>query len=787
MLQFRTISSLSQGWLALVITLCLLGTSNVLAATNSLPVVELTSGESAQALREFVRYQLVDSSTPVPDLLQTITPDSLRSVSEPTIEFGAPKSPILVLLRVRNISSEPGTWTFSTDRGSLRHIEIFEHAGSQTHIHLAQGDLVRQKQMLDKYHAFAVDFTLLPREERILGVVFDAESSTQLLLKIMEPAAYQSLLRTQFVIVMSATIATLTLILVNALLFTVTGKSAFFHFVVAELALVFQAVHLSGYTTIYVFYEHAELARALSGVAKIVFAMFSVRFARSFLRTRETWTSFERPAQIFDAICWVAILCFLIYPLLPFLTLRLASTISMIIIAIVLLGLPIIAAVAVRRYGRVYLPLLLGWGIWGAYLVYTILTVYTPLPEIPYQWRWMAPIGFIEALMLSIALGLDIRRVQRSEGFAQKDLSEALKNRVELLEANARANTERSVALQQLTETSRLVRSSGHDSRSFTSALKIYGRMISNSENAKETQQYGALVSKISEQLDDELNRLVQGSSETGALHAQPLRLETIDVDGLINTVRQIHSQKGLNKGLEIRCRSTIREIIGDRNLLTRALSNLVSNAVKYAEAGKILIGVRVLEGRPRLQVWDQGPGMNPEQISRLLNSIHKRERYQPNIEGTGSGLGICLELCDKMRAQLSAQSDSEGGSAFTIQLTSTKLNRPLNLNIALLDDPAHWPAEVIASAREHGGVIRFVKSLSQASARNSDILIVDPAQYPQPPDANEKQRVVICSYEPNTEKMVDWLQVCEIALTKPVTRRAFEQLLYFQQIAEPE
>jgi two-component system, sensor histidine kinase LadS len=759
------------GAAALVFILCCIVIAPALAASPDLPTVELSAGQNAPNLREFVRYKPTAASASLSGVLESLDEASLHQVTEPTIDFGPPKTPLLVLVKVRNQSADTGTWVFSTDRGSLRHIEMFEWNGRSMETRLANDNLSTQQEMLKDFHAFAFQFSLLPGEERVLGVVFEAESSTKLPLSIMEPRQYQSLIGTQLNIVLAATVGTLTLILLNAILFGVTGKSAFLHFVIAELALVFQAVHLSGYTTIFWFNESAELARALSGIAKVLFALFSLRFIRAFLRTRETWPRFERPAQFFEAACWLVILCLVTYPLIPLLTLRLASVFSVVIVAIALVGLPVIAAVAVKRYGWIYSPLVLGWAVWGIYLIYTILTVYTPLPEFPYQWRWMAPLGFFEALMLSIALGLDIRKMQDSESRAQKSLSEALKNRLELVAATAVANSDRALAEQQLRETSSLVRSGGHDSRSFTGALKMYGQVITNSEDIDQTRKCGALVAELAEELDATLNVIVAGSSEATASLASPVRIETMNAKALLETVKKIHEQAALQAGTQIRCASTVKEITGDRHLLIRLLNNLVSNAVKYARGGTILISARRLGGTTMLQVWDQGPGIKPEQLQRMLSPERMRERLNPEIDGTGSGLGICLELCEKMQTRLTARSSIGHGSVFGVVLSGVEQHSIENhQGIAIFDDPVHWPEEVVNCVRDRGMPIYFVKSFDEAKTEESGLIIVDPALHPRPPEQEPDCNIVLCSYEASSASLGEWMSASPVALAKPVT-----------------
>ena len=601
------------------------------ASAATVPTLSLEPGTNAPPLRNYLRYSPVDDDfTPARDL-PAVDESLLKTITEPTIEFGVPDKPLLVLLRVRNDGGHSGSWTLSTDRGSLRRIELFQLRDDVIVDELLKrDDLTEQIRQLKQYHAFAFDFSLEPGEERLLGVVFDAESSTQLPMSVMVPADYQRKIRNYLTILVAASAGSLALILINALLFGLTGRKAFLHFVIAELAMLYQAVHLSGYTTIYLFPEHAEFARALSGVARVVFALFSIRFVRSFIRTRETWPTLDRLAILYETICWVAISGLVCYPFIPGLSLREVSAFSFIVVAVALISLPLIASIAVRRYGKIYLPLVFGWGIWSLYLVYTMLTLVTPLPELPDQWRWMAPVGFIEAFALCISIGIDIRRVQKSEVAAQSHLADELSQRVALLEATAMASKQRDLAEQELNDAGRLLRATGHDSRNFVSALKIYSHMISSGTDLDQVRGHGKKITDIVDHLDHTLSLTMSGNSGSTLGHNLAC-IEQVHTKTILSTVKLIHEHRALEKNIEIKCHTTDLEFAGDGHALTRILSNFLGNAVKYAAGGRILLCARRRPNSVLFQVWDQGPGIAQESLMSLLQPQHLSQRHMLN------------------------------------------------------------------------------------------------------------------------------------------------------------
>jgi two-component system phosphate regulon sensor histidine kinase PhoR len=130
-------------------------------------------------------------------------------------------------------------------------------------------------------------------------------------------------------------------------------------------------------------------------------------------------------------------------------------------------------------------------------------------------------------------------------------------------------------------------------------------------------------------------------------------------------------------------------QIGGAAGELQSALSNLVSNAVRYTPSGgRIEVRVQELEGgRLELAVRDTGPGIAPEHLPRITERFYRVDRSRSReTGGTGLGLAIVKHVVQRHGGELRIDSTPGAGSAFTILLPQARV-RPL------LVMPADTPA----------------------------------------------------------------------------------------------
>jgi signal transduction histidine kinase len=164
---------------------------------------------------------------------------------------------------------------------------------------------------------------------------------------------------------------------------------------------------------------------------------------------------------------------------------------------------------------------------------------------------------------------------------------------------------------------------------------------------------------------------LTLAKAESGdAIPKEPLVLEQI-VDDVALHAREPAREKGLQ--LFTHHPDEARTIvIGDPGLLRQLVRNLVDNAIKFTEAGRIDVTVRGNGGRARIEVSDTGSGIDPQSAERLFDRFFRGDPAHARVtEGTGLGLAIVRSIARVHGGSVSAQTRPEGGSTFTVTLPS--------------------------------------------------------------------------------------------------------------------
>ena len=139
--------------------------------------------------------------------------------------------------------------------------------------------------------------------------------------------------------------------------------------------------------------------------------------------------------------------------------------------------------------------------------------------------------------------------------------------------------------------------------------------------------------------------------------------------DCVWDTVHHTEAQ-AFQKGIRIEQQLQVETALGDYDIVSIALRNLVTNAIKYSAPNKNIHLISLKEnGKVFLTVKDEGIGLTQEQIAGILSNENSSTAGTQGEKGSGLGLFLVRELLQKINAELKIESKPGHGSSFTIVL----------------------------------------------------------------------------------------------------------------------
>lgn len=120
-----------------------------------------------------------------------------------------------------------------------------------------------------------------------------------------------------------------------------------------------------------------------------------------------------------------------------------------------------------------------------------------------------------------------------------------------------------------------------------------------------------------------------------------------------------------------------------DPRLLRRSLQNLLANAVRYTERGRILLGCRRVAGAIRIEVWDTGIGIVPESMESIFKEFHRDAGPATADGGLGLGLAITRKTTELIGGKIALSSKAGLGSCFSVLLPVASEPKPQEIQRA--------------------------------------------------------------------------------------------------------
>lgn len=348
--------------------------------------------------------------------------------------------------------------------------------------------------------------------------------------------------------------------------------------------------------------------------------------------------------------------------------------------------------------------------------------------------------GFVSTYM-------DITERKRDE-LALRQINENLEN---MVSERTRKLTELNVQLAQANEgKTRFLAAAGHDlmqplnaAQLFASSLRQQLRQQDAQGFAREVDVLGHIDSSL-QTAEQIISALMEISKlDTGAM---PVHVHPLSLQKLMEPLGQEFSALAQASGLSLHMVSSSCIVESDEVLLRRVLQNLLSNAIRYTESGRVLFGCRRRNGAVRIDVWDTGPGIPDDQHEQIFQEFQRLPQQNGrDVKGLGLGLAIADRICRLLHHTLTVRSWPGRGTLFsvTVPLASGELPPMLSqedetpqrdvagMRVFCVDNDAGLLASLVEALRTLGCEVIAASGLEDAQKKAKgtaapDLLLVD-------------------------------------------------------------
>ncbi len=268
----------------------------------------------------------------------------------------------------------------------------------------------------------------------------------------------------------------------------------------------------------------------------------------------------------------------------------------------------------------------------------------------------------------------------------------------ELAGANALLHAKREQAEQASQAKTRFLASASHDLRQ---PLHTISLLVGVLRRQAVTPGVGQLVDSIQASVSamEALFGSLLDISKLDAGMSRPV-LDDHMLAGLLQRVAANYGPQAERKQLRLAVAPSRCAVRTDAAMLERVLGNLVSNAIRYTEHGKVLVGCRRRRDGIELQVWDTGIGIAPDQLAHVFDEFYQVDNPERDrSKGLGLGLAIVKRTLDLLGHPYALHSTPGRGTCFSILLPAAE---------APAMSPAR-PAAVVSSRHIAGAFIAVI------------------------------------------------------------------------------
>jgi len=242
-----------------------------------------------------------------------------------------------------------------------------------------------------------------------------------------------------------------------------------------------------------------------------------------------------------------------------------------------------------------------------------------------------------------------------------------------LVGATAAANRSIRVQRDLLTMKTDFIGNISHELKTPLTSIALYAELLAGGRGVERSGEFGATILREARRLQgliDGLLSFARDEAHPTAKVREPLRLDLLAREAGASFDAVSH-----RRGIEWRIETEPVTVVGDKTLLRPVIDNLVDNAFKYGKTGgKVHLEVRRQGGSALLRVSDDGPGIPPEDHSRVFERFFRGGgELTRTVAGTGLGLAIVKRNVEFHGGEVVLESSEGNGTIFEIRLPAVE------------------------------------------------------------------------------------------------------------------
>lgn len=222
-----------------------------------------------------------------------------------------------------------------------------------------------------------------------------------------------------------------------------------------------------------------------------------------------------------------------------------------------------------------------------------------------------------------------------------------------------------------------------HEIRTPLNAIVGFSRLIIDTNNASEQEEYLAIINNNSDLLLQLINDLLDFAKiESGTLSYNLNMVELKDICHGVYITQSLRMTSDVALLYNQDCLPSVR-LETDAQRVEQILSNLLSNAIKCTQRGFISLSYEVCGDFVRISVIDTGSGIASDKLSTVFDRFVKLNEFR---QGTGLGLAICKMIVEKLGGEIGLTSELGKGSTFWFTLPLGK-NKELTEKVVVKEE----------------------------------------------------------------------------------------------------